>query len=162
MANPIMPKSTGTMMTASCRDMEPRGLPLLLGYLLTTGSYKLRLVGGGGRRRRALALGGLGLRRRYRGEEGRRHVRQLGLLFGAERAHEMRSDHHQQLVIRFLRAAAAEQLSQNGDVAKTRHLIHGFDHLLVDQAGNRETLAILEQHFGLGAALRQRGDGEAL
>src|ERR1035441_6920236 len=94
MANPIMPKSTGTMMTASCRDMEPRGLPLLLGYLLTTGSYKLRLVGGGGRRRRALALGGLGLRRRYRGEEGRRHVRQLGLLFGAERAHEMRSDHH--------------------------------------------------------------------
>src|ERR1017187_2101158 len=96
MAKPIMPKSTGTMMTASCRDMEPdqgvrRGrerpppvlvaapllcgagfsacgpafqriqpagrpacrqdcLPhrLLLGYLLATGSYKLRLVGGAG------------------------------------------------------------------------------------------------------------------
>src|ERR1035441_10311760 len=108
MAKPIMPNSTGTMMTASCRDMEPCGLAnaalravarlaigpqltklphrrLRLGYLLSTGTYKLRLVGG--LRRFGLPIG-------HRGEEGLGHIRQLGLLFGAERAHEVRGNQH--------------------------------------------------------------------
>jgi len=58
---------------------------LLLWYLLATGTYKLRLVGGGSGRRLALALRRLGLPRATGGEEGRGHVRQLGSLVGAER-----------------------------------------------------------------------------
>src|ERR1035441_2632 len=76
MANPIMPNSTGTMMTASCSDMEPRQ-PLLLRYLLATGSYKLRLVGGGGGRVRALALRQLAFLVGLRGQAARAAIRSI-------------------------------------------------------------------------------------
>src|SRR5271157_2360770 len=186
-----MPKSTGTMITRSCRDMEPeewgRGpgaggqretsgadarpppgpwppapgpdLLLLLWYLLPTGSYKFRLIGRRGRRRLAFLFA---LLLYHGGEERGRHVRQLGPLLGAQRAHEMRGDHDQELVIRLLRAAAREEFSQDGDAAEAGKLFDRLQHLVVDESGDGEALAILEDHFRLRAPLGKSRDGKTL
>src|SRR5579863_218249 len=106
-AKPIRPNKTGTMITSNCKVIAPRssvGLGpapcLLFGYLLATGSYKLRLIAGRSRRGFVLTLL-LGFFFLHSREESFGHIRQLGLLFGTERTNEMRSDHHQQLVVGF-------------------------------------------------------------
>src|SRR4051794_12270497 len=79
---------------------------LLSWNLLPTGSYKLRLPGRGHRGRRLLALVLLRFLRLDGRKKGRRHVRQLRLFVPRQRPDEMRRNDHQQLVRRFLRAAA--------------------------------------------------------
>src|ERR1039458_3195176 len=150
------------MEPAARRRVPPLLLLLLLRYLLATGSYEFRVLAGP---LAVLVVAGLPFlgRRRQRGrQEGGRHGGQLGLFFGTQRFDETRRDHHQEFIVGFLCAAAAEEFAQNGYVAESGNLVHGLHDLVVDQAGDGETLAILENHFGFDAALGQGGNHKSL
>src|SRR4030088_1174979 len=87
-------------------------------------------------------LGGLLLGHRWK--KSGRHIQHFGFLVGGERAHEARSNYHQQLVSRFARGTAAEQLPEDRNVADAPNLIEHLYDTIVDQTGNSETLAVLQ------------------
>src|SRR5262249_6350875 len=57
---------------------------------------------------------------------------------------------------------AAEQFSENRNIAETFDLVQYVGDAIVDQSGDGETLAVLENNFGFGNARGNRGDQEAL
>src|ERR1035437_4080662 len=128
---------------------------LLFGYLLATGSYKFRVLDGC---RGTAGLAGfplLGARWRLCRQKRGGHVGQFGFLFRAQRLDEVRGHHHQQFVGGFLRAPAAEDLAEDGQIAQSRDLRQRLDHAVIDQARDGEALAVLEDDLGFGAALAE-------
>ena len=106
------------------------------------------------RRRRQRLLDGWHERFRHVGHR-RRHAGGIAPQDGGR-------DHHDQLRLVLARGLAAEQETENRDVADARNLRHLRGDGVVHQAGNGERLPVLQLHFGLGAAGRDRGHAEAL
>src|SRR5215831_12114865 len=107
--------------------MDPRHSrrSALLGNLLATRSYKLRLFAGtrGGAFVSSLPFLALLLLRNGR-QESFRHLRKHRLLLGTQRLYEMRRYHYEQFVGRFLLAAAAENPAKDRNVAQPWNLVH--------------------------------------
>src|SRR4030095_1617230 len=76
-------------------------------------------------------------------------------------AQNLRRDHHDQLGTAFLRSLAAEQKSENRDIADAGDLLHRRRHAVVQQSGDRERLPIAKLDFRLRAAGGERRNAEA-
>src|ERR1700730_1735958 len=157
------PKITGTRMTRSCIEIEPL---LFWRFLVSTGACKLRLSG---IRLRGIhtflflpALGRERLLLLHRQLERFDEIRQLGFLIGAERTYEMWRDHDQQFGGGFLVGMGFEEIAQDRNIAEPDDLIGFPGYAIVDEAGDREAFALLQDDFCFSAPLRDRGDEEAL
>src|SRR5215831_8555592 len=161
----MRPKITGTSSTSIWIDITPRSSARRLfgWFLITTGSYKLGLLGRG---RLAVLLTATPLflllllfhgRQKRVGE-----IRKLGFFVLAKRLDEVRGDYDQQFVSRFLRRRALEEIAEDGNIAQVLDLLDLFRDVVVDQTGDCEAFAIFEHDFGLSFSLRQRGDEESL
>src|SRR5579864_2652227 len=129
--------------------------PQLFWYLMAAWSYELRfliiLL-------RGLLLVFLGSLLLAHSRQVRRHrIRESRLLSGSQWRDEARRDYHQQLVGRFLRGMAAEQVAQNRHIAQAFHLVQDLRYTVVDEHGDGETLAILQHHFRFGRPRGNRG-----
>src|SRR5260370_34866205 len=87
---------------------------------------------------------------------------QLGLLVRGERFDEVRRDHCQQLICRFLNRSALEEVSEYRNVSQIFHLGEFLGHVVIDQTRNGEALAVLQQNLCFSLALRKRRNQEAL
>src|SRR5258708_5905146 len=92
-ANSMMPSMTGPNSTSIWRDTAPR--VLLFWFLISTWSYKFRLIRTGGLSALFTFLLLLFL---HRWQEHLGEIRQLGLLVRRNRLDEVRCDHYQQLI----------------------------------------------------------------
>src|ERR1700736_5054774 len=88
-------------------------------FLISTWPYEFRLIRAG---RRAVLFSFLLLLFLYRRQKYFGKHRQLGLLVRRERFDEVRRDHNQQLVCRFLNRGALEEVSENRNIAQIFHL----------------------------------------
>ena len=77
---------------------------------------------------------------------------------GEFRARIFRGDHHDELGLLFLRGLAPEQQPENRDVANPGDLLQRLRRGVVEQARDRERLAVRQLDFRFGAAPAQRRD----
>ncbi len=78
--------------------------------------------------------------------------RQLGNLVGIHRLHNLWRHHDQKLGIGLIRRSASKELPQKRNVPEPGNLGDGFDQAVVDEAGNRKTLAVPQFNLGLRPA----------
>src|SRR6266404_5097916 len=169
-ANPTSPKNTGTKMTIIWTAVAPRSEPILtpdswlltpslFRYFMSTRSYVFGLFAV---LRFSLLRFLLGLLLFYSGQVGLDGCRQSRVLSWRERLDQTRGYYHQKLVRGLLARVAAEQLSQNRNIAQAFHLVHDVGDAIVDQTGDGEALAIFEDNFRFRYARRNRRNQESL
>ena len=78
-----------------------------------------------------------------------------------ERPDEPRRDQHHQLGLLGAIGLALEQRADDRQLAENRNRRRVVLRDVVEQAGNRERLAVAQLDVGFGAARRQRGNAEA-
>src|SRR5436190_4127785 len=78
------------------------------------------------------------------------------------RLHKHRCHKDQQFTVRLLRAVAAEEMPEYRQIAKARNLVENLSRAIVDEAGDRKTLAFAKIHFRLGLARADRRNQESL
>src|SRR5579862_2391239 len=118
----MKPKITPTSSTAIWSDITPRwrGSRLLRWFLVSTGSCELRLIRAGRRTVRTVLIAFLlflHLLFPHRRQERFGEIGQLGFLVLRDRLDEVRRDHHQQFIGRFLIRDALEEVADDRDIA---------------------------------------------
>ena len=76
--------------------------------------------------------------------------------------HEVRGDDEHQLRFILLETLRTEKISENGNVADAGHLRKRLHFVVVEQARQREALAVAQFDSGLRASCSQRGNRETL
>src|SRR5581483_3008554 len=73
------------------------------------------------------------------------------------RTDAMHGAQNHQFGVVLLQAAAAEEVSQDRNIAKSRNLVVNVCNPIIHQAGNHEALAVLQFKFGFSPARTERG-----
>src|SRR4051812_21966055 len=140
--------------TMACPPRATCGVSLLW-FLVSTGSYKLRILTAlfllRGLFRRGLVFEGLFLGRAL--HEGLHKRGILRLFASRNRLCQVGRDHYQQFRGGLLGLTAFEQAPNDGHVADPRNFDQVFGDPIVQESGDDERLAVLQHDFSVGLAL---------